>query len=160
MKNISPHISYKEATKSWTATKKGIENKPNALQLLNMRHLANHIFEPLRAALGGLPIGIASFFRAVLLNKIIGGSETSQHCEGEAVDLDADIYNNGITNRMIFNFIKDNLDFDQLIWEFGTDEEPNWVHVSLKRNGKNRKQILVAYKHDGRTMYKLYNNAA
>jgi len=155
MKKISKHISYKEATKSWTALKKGIDNTPWPVQLINMRHLANNIFEPLRIYLGGLPIGIASFFRSLLLNKIIGGAATSQHCSGEAFDLDADIYNNGITNRMIFDFIKNNLEFDQLIWEFGTDEEPEWVHLSLKREGNNRKQILIAFKENNKTKYKL-----
>lgn len=156
MQNISEHISYKEATKSITAQRNDIDNTPGKKQLANMRFLGVTIFEPLRKALGNKAIGIASFFRCALLNIRIGGSPGSQHCEGEAVDLDADIYNNGITNRMIFDFIKDHCDFDQLIWEFGNEEEPEWVHVSITQNRENRKEILVAYKHEGKTRYKFY----
>lgn len=157
MKNISEHITYREATKSITASRNGIDNKPNQEQLLNMKFWADTIFEPLREFLGNKSIGLASFFRIVLLNALIGGSKKSQHCKGEAGDIDADIYNNGITNRQIFDFIKDCCDFDQLIWEFGDEEEPEWVHVSTKRDGNNRKQILVAYKDtNNKTKYMFY----
>ena len=159
MQNISEHISYNEATKSITAQRLDIANEPTSKQLVNMRHWANVIFEPLRTALGNKAIGLASFFRSFLLNTAIGGSSSSQHCDGEAGDIDADKYNNGITNRQIFDFIKDNCDFDQLIWEYGTDEEPAWIHVSTKRDGNNRKEILVAYKTLGRTKYKYYKAA-
>jgi hypothetical protein len=90
------------------------------------------------------------------LNKCIGGSLTSQHCQGEAIDIDMDGTPHGVTNKMVFNFIKDNLEFDQLIWEFGTDENPNWVHVSYESSGKQRKQVLKAYKEAGKTKYKPY----
>lgn len=159
MNNISEHITYNEATKSITAQRLDIKNEPTPEQLVNMKHWANTIFEPLREVLGNKAIGLASFFRSFLLNTAIGGSPSSQHCNGEAGDIDADKYNNGITNRMIFDFIKDNCDFDQMIWEFGTDEEPAWVHVSTKRDGDNRNQILVAYKELGKTNYKYYKAA-
>lgn len=142
---ISRHVSYKEATKSRTAIKNGIDNTPDAIALANMRHVAENIFEPVRNRYC-VPIFVSSFFRSTELARYIPGSSTkSQHCKGEAMDLDADVYGM-ITNRDIFDYIKDNLEFDQLIWEHGDDEDPDWVHVSLKRNGHNRRNILVAYK--------------
>lgn len=152
---ISKHISYYEATKSITARRNGLDNDPQEEFLLNMQFLANTIFEPLRKALGEKPIGIASFYRSIKLNKLIGGSAKSQHCEGEAMDIDADIFNNGITNKQIFDWIKNNTNFDQLIWEFGTKDEPEWVHVSKTLN-ENRGEILIAYKKNGKTKYKYY----
>lgn len=140
---ISNNISYTEATKSRTAIKLGIKNIPNKEQLHNMKIVAKEIFEPIRTNYG-VPIAVTSFFRSKKLNTAIGGSKTSQHCEGKAIDLDADVYGM-IRNRDIFNFIKDNLEFDTLIWEFGTDREPQWVHVSYNK-GKNRNRILKAIK--------------
>jgi hypothetical protein len=113
-----------------------------------MKALAENVFEPLRVA-NKKPIYISSFFRSPELNKKIGGSTTSQHCSGEAMDIDADVYG-GMTNAEMFHFIKDNLDFDQLIWEFGTDSNPDWVHVSF-RKGNNRKNIIRAVSSGGRT---------
>lgn len=157
MGKISKHITYKEATKSNTATKFGIENKPSKEQLKVMRKTAKKVFEPLREHFGN-PIAVTSFFRSKKLNKKIGGSKTSQHLTGEAMDLDADVYNI-ITNRKIFNYIKDNLTFDQLIWEHGIKKEPAWVHVSYDYNDNNRNQILVAYKNKlGKTKYKYYED--
>jgi len=160
--NISDHISYKEATKSNTATRKGIDNTPNGDQIFNMMLVANHCFEPLREYHDDA-IGISSFFRSGELNSAIGGSQTSQHCAGEeteleeaAIDIDADIYNTGITNCEIFHFLKDNVEFDQLIWEFGSDDEPAWVHVSYRKDG-NRGEILVAYKNEKKqSKYRYY----
>lgn len=136
MKPISKHISYSEATVSQTATRKGIDNTPNAEQIANMELLASKIFEPLRAKFGA--IRVSSFFRSEKLNKAIGGAKNSQHVKGEAIDLQA---TGKISNSEIFNFISKNLDFDQLIWEYGTSKNPAWVHVSYSKN-KNRKQIL------------------
>lgn len=103
-----------------------------------------------------VPIRINSFFRGTALNKAIGGANGSQHTKGEAIDLDAI---KGITNADIFNYIRDNLDYDQLIWEFGTDKEPNWVHVSYKMDSsKNRKRMLRAKKENGRTRYVIITN--
>ena len=141
--DISPHISYKEAVYSDTAKKLGIINIPDFEQLSKMVTVANEIFEPVRKHFG-VPIHVSSFFRSIELNKVIGGSKTSQHVLGEAMDIDADKYGK-ITNRQLFNYIKDNLKFDQLIWEFGTDKEPDWIHVSFKKTN-NRGEILKAYR--------------
>lgn len=148
---ISQHISYSEATKSQTATRLGIDNAPDAEALEAMQHVASTIFEPVRAHFGGRPIAITSFYRSPALNHAIGGSATSQHCRGEAIDIDADVFD-GPTNRAIFEYIRTQLAFDQLIWEFGTDENPAWVHVSAKVQG-NRGQVLRAIKADGFTRY-------
>lgn len=147
---ISKHISLKEATKSNTAERLGIENFPNNDTLIQMQALAENIFEPLREHVGG-PIYITSFYRSPELNKAIGGSSKSQHCLGQAIDVD-DVLGRA-TNKEMFEYIKDNLDFDQLIWEFGDDNNPNWVHVSYNAAG-NRGNILQAVKEDGRTIYK------
>lgn len=140
---VSKNISYGEATKSATAIKKGIDNTPDAEQLANMRYIAENIFEKVRGHFK-CPIAVSSFFRCAELNKAVGSKITSQHGKGEAMDLDADVYGI-ITNKCIYNYIKKNLEFDQLIWEFGDDNNPAWVHVSLTQNGSNRKQCLKAY---------------
>ena len=127
MGKISNHISYKEGVYSNTAIRRGIDNTPNEEQLSNMHLIANEVFEPLRVYANG-PIKINSFFRSVELNKAIGGSSKSQHCKGQAIDLD-DTFS-ALTNAEMYEFIKENLDFDQMIWEFGNDDNPNWVHVS------------------------------
>ena len=143
-RKISKNISYTEATKSITAIKKAIDNTPDTIALSNMRYIAENIFEVIRVRFC-VPIAVSSFYRSPKLNKAIGGSSSSQHVKGEAMDIDADVYG-VITNKYIFDFIKDTLQFDQLIWEFGDNKEPAWVHVSLKKSGTNRKQILQAYK--------------
>lgn len=134
--NISAHITYAEATKSQTAIRKGIDNTPDAATLVRMRLVAEKVFEPLRNHFG-IPIGISSFYRSPKLNKAIGGVRNSQHVTGEAIDIDADIFG-GITNHMIFEWIRSNLNFDQLIKEYG---EHGWVHVSYKASG-NRGEVL------------------
>ncbi len=148
---ISKHISNKEGVYSRTATRLGIENKPDEKQLQNMVTVAEEIFEPLRMWVGG-PIKINSFFRSPELNKAIGGSAKSQHCHGQAIDLD-DTFGRA-TNAEMFDFIKENLDFDQMIWEFGDDNNPNWVHVSYVSPTENRKRCLKAYKDNKITKYK------
>lgn len=145
---ISKYISYKEATKSQTATRLGIDNKPTEDHLAAMKHVAREVFDKVRAHFG-VPLGVSSFYRGPELNKAIGGSKTSQHMKGEAIDIDADMYG-GVTNKEIFDYIKDNLTFDQLINEFNY----SWVHVSLRRDGKNRGQVLEAYSENGKTKYK------
>jgi zinc D-Ala-D-Ala carboxypeptidase len=119
----------------------GILNQPSQKELEAMQLTAWQIFEPLRAWYGK-PIGISSFYRSPELNKAIGGSKTSQHMKGQAIDIDADIFNNGISNREIYLWILKNLDFDQLIWEYGDDQNPAWVHASYVSRSRNRKQIL------------------
>ncbi len=152
MDKISNHITFRESINSYTAKRKGIENTPNEYEITNMYILAHKVFEPLRKWVGG-PIKINSFFRSEELNKAIGGSSTSQHCQGRAMDID-DVYGYK-TNAEMFNYIKDNLDFDQLIWEFGTDNNPDWVHVSYLSIDENRKRCLKAYKKNGKTKYKI-----
>ena len=124
---ISKHISDKEGTYSITALRLGIDNTPDEYARQNMEIIAEKIFEPLRYEACG-PIKINSFYRCPELNKAIGGSAKSQHCEGRAIDLD-DTYGH-MSNSQMFHFIKNKLDFDQLIWEFGDDKNPDWVHVS------------------------------
>ena len=147
---ISKHISYKEGTYSNTATRLGIDNTPNDDQLTNMELVAEKIFEPLRSYVGG-PIKINSFFRCPKLNTAIGGSHKSQHCKGQAMDID-DVFGR-CTNAEMYHFIKDNLDFDQMIWEFGDDDNPDWVHVSYVSEEDNRNRCLKAYKEQGRSKY-------
>ena len=147
---ISEHISYKEGTYSNTAIRRGINNTPDDEQLANMELIAEKIFEPLRAHVGG-PIKINSFFRSPELNKAIGGSSKSQHCKGQAMDID-DTFGK-MTNAEMYYWIKDNLDFDQMIWEFGDDDNPNWVHVSYVSDVSNRNRCLKAYKEEGKTKY-------
>ena len=147
---ISKHISKKEATFSATATRKGIDNTPGDYELQNMELIAEKIFEPLRKHVNG-PIKINSFFRSQELNKAIGGSSKSQHCQGRAMDLD-DTYGY-MSNADMYQYIKANLDYDQMIWEFGTDQNPDWVHVSYVDADSNRKRCLKAYKEDGKTKY-------
>jgi len=150
MENISKNITYKEAIHSNTAKRLGIDNKPNEEQIANMFTIAEMIFQPLRSYVGG-PIKITSFFRSPDLNRAIGGSKSSQHMKGQALDLD-DVY--GLkTNAEMFDYIRENLDFDQLIWEFGDDNNPNWIHVSYVDKQENRNRCLKAYKEKGKTKY-------
>jgi len=156
MKRISNHVSYKEAIKSITACRKGIDNTPGKEEKRNMVFIATAVFEPLRKALGNKPIAISSFYRSVELNEAIGGSPTSEHCLGSAMDIDADIV--GLhSNKEIFKWIYKNSEFNQLILEFPDKKgEPQWVHVS-KTMSENRKETLVSFKDDGgNTRYKYY----
>ena len=148
---ISDNISFKEGTFSATATRLGLPNVPTKEHLSNMQLIAKKVFEPLRVYVGG-PIKINSFYRGPELNKAIGGSSKSQHCNGQAMDID-DTYGH-MSNATMYNYIKENLDFDQMIWEFGTDENPDWVHISYVNPGENRNRCLKAYKVDRKTAYK------
>ena len=148
---ISEHISEKEATKSVTALRLGIDNTPDGDTLNNMKLVAEKVFEPSRDWVGGA-IKINSFYRSPALNEAIGGSTRSQHCKGQAIDID-DIYGHK-TNKEMFDWIRDNIDFDQMIWEFGdTTENPDWVHISYVSEDKNRNRILKAVRDDGKTKY-------
>ncbi len=148
---ISEHLSLGEVTRSETAKRKGISNTPTAEHLENFKILAENVFEKIRTHFG-VPIHISSGYRSKELNDAIGGSQTSQHSKGQAIDIDMDGSSNGVSNADVYNFIKDNLEFDQLIWEFGTDKNPDWVHVSYV-NGPNRKQKLKAVRTNGKTSY-------
>ena len=147
---ISKHISYKEGVYSITATRRGIDNTPNDEQLDNMELVAEEVFEPLRAYVNG-PIKINSFFRCPELNRAIGGSSKSQHCKGQAMDID-DTFGR-MTNAEMYEFIKEHLNFDQMIWEFGDDDNPDWVHVSYISEDDNRNRCLKAYREGGKTHY-------
>jgi len=149
---LSPHLALAEMIRSESAKRLRISNQPLPEHLDNMKLLAKNVFEPIRKHFG-MPIYISSGYRSDKLNKAIKGSKTSQHCKGQAMDIDMD--GSGlISNANVFYFIKDNLDFDQLIWEFGDNYNPDWVHVSYVSPDKNRKQVLVAYKFLGMTKYK------
>jgi len=152
MSKLSKNISMREATESYTAKRLGINNIPSDYQLTNMTGVAENIFEPLRKWVGG-QIKINSFFRSPELNKAIGGSSKSQHCEGRAIDID-DVYGYK-TNAEMYTWIKENLDFDQIIWEFGTDKNPDWVHVSYVSPDENRMRCLKAKKINGKTVYSI-----
>ena len=150
---ISNNITYAEAIHSNTAKRRGIDNTPNPAQVETMKVTAEKIFEPLRKWVGG-PIKVNSFFRSPDLNEAIGGSKTSQHCKGQAIDID-DVFGYK-TNAEMYNWIKENLNFDQMIWEFGTDMNPNWVHVSYVSDEDNRNRCLKAYKDKyNKTKYKV-----
>ena len=141
---LSRNLTLKEAVKSNTATRLGIDNRPDEWDIGNLKAIAENIFQPIRDHFG-VPIGVSSGYRGKDLNKAVGGSKYSQHMTGEALDIDADIHGK-VTNADIFKFVKNNLHWDQMIWEFGDDEEPNWVHISYKPSGGNRKQIKRAYR--------------
>ena len=152
MERISKHISYKEAVKSNTAMRLNIDNTPGAYEITNMNGIAYNIFEPLREWVGG-PIKINSFFRCVELNKAIGGSSKSQHCQGRAIDID-DTYGHK-TNAEMYEWVKENLDFDQMIWEFGTEKNPDWVHISYVSPNENRNRCLKAERVNGKAVYSI-----
>ena len=155
---ISKHISEKEATKSVTALRLNIDNTPNGTALNNMKILAETVFEPLREWVGG-PIKITSFYRSPDLRLALGSKISSQHtCKnGAAIDID-DIYGHK-TNKEMFEWIKENLDFDQLIYEFGNEENPDWVHVSYVDEENNRNRILKAVRDQGKVKYIDITNA-
>ena len=150
MENISKHISWHEGTYSRTGERKDLDNTPNEEQLKCMKEVAENLFEPLREWVGG-PIKINSFFRGEPVNKAIGGSTKSQHMKGQAIDID-DTFRHK-TNAEMYYYIKDNLDFDQMIWEFGDDKNPNWLHISWVSHRPNRKKLTIAKKVNGRTKY-------
>jgi zinc D-Ala-D-Ala carboxypeptidase len=143
---ISEHLTLKEVTKSNTADRLDIDNTPTQEHLENLKIVAEKIFEPIRNHFN-IPIGVSSGYRSEALNKAVKGSKTSHHCKGMALDIDADMYG-GVTNKEIFEFIRNNLEFTQLIWEYGTDEEPNWVHVGYDPNNL-KKQLLKAVRGKG-----------
>jgi len=155
MEKISRHVSYKEATNSATAKRLGILNSPTEAQLHNMSIVAKMVFEPLRVHFS-VPIYVSSMFRSEELNKALGGATSSQHManNGAAMDIDADRYGR-VTNEEIFSYIKDNLQFDQLIAEGVENGHVEWVHVSYKAK-KNRNQVLIMYRENGKSKYLPY----
>ena len=149
---LSAHFALAEFTRSESAKRHGVSNEPTPEHLKNLITLCEKVLEPIRMKFG--PINISSGYRSKALNHYIGGSLNSQHCEAKACDIDMDGMG-GPSNTEIFNYIKDSLDFDQLIWEFGDNNKPDWVHVSYNE-GKNRKQMLKALKVNGKTVYAPY----
>lgn len=137
MENISPHISYHEATYSKKAVDKGIDNTPPPGIVVAMKLVANTCFEPARLKFGA--IGVNSFYRCLLLNIAVGGSKTSQHMRGEAIDMDR---GSRAKNKELLEWCKANLKYDQLISEYPNEEGPNWVHISFSANG-NRNQFIT-----------------
>lgn len=154
---LSKNLSLAEVIRSETAKRKGISNMPTPEHIENFKKLAENVFQPIREHFG-VPIHISSGYRSKALNTAVGGSLSSQHCSGEAIDIDMD--GTSITNAQIFNYIKENLEFDQLIAEFPVNSNPAWVHVSYESSGKQRKQILVAKKVGGATKYIPYKTDA
>jgi len=150
---ISKHISYKEGVYSATAKRLHLNNTPNEEQLYAMNNVAEFIFEPLRLFVGGA-IKINSFYRSKEVNKAVGGSGKSQHCKGQAIDID-DVFGHK-TNAEMFEYIRENLDFDQLIWEFGDFNNPNWLHISYVSKKENRNRVLRAIRENGKTRYEIY----
>lgn len=149
---LSKNLSYKEATYSDTALRLGIDNNPTMESLVNLTIVANNLFQPIRDWMGE-PLHVTSGYRSPELNKAIGGSTNSQHCLGQAIDIDAQKYSKSIENSQIFQYIVDNLEFDQLIWEFGDLNNPDWIHVSYSVDSPNRNEILRAYRENGKTKY-------
>ena len=151
MERISKHVSWKEGTYSRTGDRLGLDNTPNEEQIKCMKEVAENLFEPLREWVGG-PIKINSFFRGEPVNTAIGGSTRSQHMKGQAIDMD-DTFGHK-TNAEMFYYIKEKLNFDTIIWEFGTDKNPNWVHVAWVSKDENRGRCLRAEKINGKTSYR------
>ena len=147
---LSKNFTLSEITKSNTAKRLGIKNAPDKEHLKNMQVLIRDLIQPIRDAIG--PIRISSGYRNPQLNRAIGGSTKSQHCKGEALDLQ--FWKDGeMCNKEIYDWvIKSEIEFDQMINEF----DFAWIHISLKSNGKNRRMVLEAYKDkDGDTAYKV-----
>ena len=159
MSKISEHLDLSEVMRSETAKRLGVSNTPTPEHIENFKKLAENVFEKIRNNFR-VPIHISSGYRSIELNRAIKGSSSSQHCKGEAIDIDMDGSSNGVTNRMVFDYIIKNLDFDQLIWEFGTSENPDWVHVSYSSSGNQRKQVLKAVRGANGTTYQPYVNKA
>lgn len=153
---LSKYITYGEAIRSESAKRAGIDNTPDKNQLEAMVLVATMIFDEVREFIGA-PLYVASFFRSFALNAIVpGASAGSQHMNGEAIDIDCDTYGHG-TNKMVFDFIVKNLEFDQIIWEYGTRDNPDWVHVSfVKGPGKRNRKKITRCIRDSKTGQPVY----
>jgi zinc D-Ala-D-Ala carboxypeptidase len=149
--NLSKNLTLAECVKSNTAKRLGIDNTPDDWTIENLKAVAEDVFQPLREAFG-VPIHVSSGYRSEELNVAIGGSKRSQHVQGRALDLDADVFGR-CTNGEIFRYILNNVTFDQLIWEFGDQDNPDWVHVSYVRDGVNRGRCLKALRDDKGKVY-------
>jgi hypothetical protein len=153
---LSKYFTLAELTPSATAKRLGIKNDPTPEHLNNLKLLAVNVLDKVREHFGK-PIWVSSGYRSKALNDATpGSSATSQHCSGEAADLDQDGRGTGVSNKMVFDYIKDHLNFDQLIYEYGTDANPDWVHVSWESTGKQRKQVLRCTRVNGKPTYTPY----
>lgn len=153
---LSKYFTLAELTPSGTAKRLGIKNDPTPAHLECLKGLSVNILDKVREHFGK-PIWVSSGYRSKALNEVTpGSSATSQHCTGEAADLDQDGRGTGVTNKMVFDYIKDHLTFDQLIYEYGTDANPDWVHVSWESTGKQRKQVLRCTRVNGKPVYTPY----
>lgn len=150
---LSEHLDLSEIIRSESAKRNGISNMPTPEHIENLKALAEKIFEPIRNHFK-VPIRVSSGYRSKELNTFIKGSLSSQHCKGQAIDIDMD--GGTISNKQVFDFINDHLPFDQLIYEFGDNDNPDWIHVSFNRHGQQRGQVLKAYKLNGQTKYFTY----
>ncbi len=145
---LSRNFTLNELTRSGTAQRRGIDNEPTDVHLDNLQRIVDEILQPMREDLG--PIRVTSGYRSPKLNRAIGGSSRSQHCKGEAVDIQ--FWEGGdMDNKVIYDYILDNeIEFDQMINEF----DFSWIHISLKEKG-NRNRVLEAYKNEeGKTCYR------
>ena len=147
MENISKYMSYAEAVRSNTAARLGIDNTPTVYQLKNMQFVANEIFDDLREFVGG-PLTCSSFLRVEALNKAIGSGPSSFHVHGGAIDIKN--ISTTVTNAEIFHYIRCNLEFSELIWEYGDSFQPDWVHVAYLE-GDDRKMIKRAVREGGKS---------
>ena len=149
---LSKNFTLKEFTRSQTATRLGLDNTPNEEHLENAKALFENVVQKIRDEHGVTRIN--SGYRGPELNKAVGGSERSQHCHGEAADLECD----NVDNLELAKWIRDNLEFDQLILEFYTHGDPRsgWIHITWKRDKSlNRNKTLTASKVNGKTQYSL-----
>jgi hypothetical protein len=147
---LTAHFTLAEFTRSESAKRHGVSNQPTPEHIQNIKILCERVLEPIRMKFG--PLILSSGYRSKVLNHYIGGSLKSQHCEGKAADLDMDGVD-GVTNKEIFEYIKNELEFDQLINEFNY----SWIHVSYNL-GKNRKQVLDALKVNNKTVYAIHKD--
>ena len=151
---LSNNISLKEMVASQTAERKGINNNPSEDQMNNLKLLCEKVLQPVRDHFGKV-VSVSSGYRSEELCEAIGSSKTSQHAKGQAADFE--IF--GVSNQELVIWINENLDFDQMIYEFGNEENPDWVHVSYVSEDKNRNRILKAVRDDGKTKYINITNA-
>ena len=153
---LSKNLSLNEVVKSNTALRRGIDNTPTEEHLKNLKYVAEKVFQPIREHFG-VPIYISSGYRSQELNEAIGGSPRSFHSHGLALDLDQDGRNKGVSNADVFYFIKNNLQFTELIWEFGDENNPNWVHVAIAPGREDEKKIKIAERINNKTTYTIWN---
>jgi len=153
---LSKNLSLSEVTKSNTAMRRGIDNSPTEAHIENLKYVAEKVFQPIRDHFG-VPIYISSGYRSQALNEAIGGSPRSFHSHGMALDLDQDGRNRGVSNADVFYYIKENLPYTELIWEFGDDKNPNWVHVAIAKGREDEKNTKIAKKVDNRTTYSKFD---